>query len=66
MSLKSARVWVNGKPAKVRRSGGRMTATVDLRGLRKGRFVVLVRAVTTDGRKVREQRRYKTCARRRS
>ena len=66
MKLKSARVWVDGKPAPVGRKGGRLVATVDLRGLRKGRFAVLVRAVTTDGRKVREKRTYKTCAKRRT
>ena len=46
--------------------GGRLVATIDLRGLRKGRFAVLVRAVTTDGRKVRDKRSYKTCAKRRT
>ena len=65
MRLKSARVWVNGNKATVSRKRGRLVATIDLRGLRKGRFAVLVRAVTTDGRKVRDTRRYKTCARRR-
>ena len=63
--LRSARVWVDGRHVKVVRKGGRLVATVDLRGLRTGRFTVLVRAVGTDGRKVREQRRYRTCAKRR-
>jgi len=58
-------VWVDGKRVKVTRKRGRLTAMVDLRGMRKGRFVVLVRAVTADGRKVRDNRRYRTCAKRR-
>ena len=63
--LRSARVWVDGKPVKVTRKHGRLTALIDLRGLRKGRFGVVVRAVTADGRKLRDDRRYRTCAKRR-
>jgi Domain of unknown function DUF11 len=65
MKLKSARVWVDGKRVAVRKRGGRLVATIDLRGMRKGRFAVQVRAVTADGRKVRDKRRYRTCAKKR-
>jgi hypothetical protein len=34
----------------------------DLRGLPKGRFKVRVRAVTTDGRVVSDDRTYRSCA----
>jgi ABC-2 type transport system ATP-binding protein len=60
--LKSARVWVDGKRAKVRRGHGRLTAVVDLRGKPKKTVKVRVRAVARSGRIVRDTRRYRTCA----
>jgi hypothetical protein len=60
--LKSATVIVAGKRAKVRRSGRRLIAVVDLRGRAPGRFTVRVRATSTTGRTLRETRRYRTCA----
>jgi uncharacterized delta-60 repeat protein len=59
--LVSAVVKLNGKKVKSVK-GKRLSAPVDLRGLPKGRFTVKVEAVTADGRKVSETRRYRTCA----
>lgn len=66
-------VYVNGKRVKVRYVAGRLRATIDLRGLPRGRYevkaVIRVRKaieVTRNGRKVRtrrlvETRSYRTC-----
>ncbi len=61
-ALRRATVTVAGKPARVKRRRGRLTATVDLRGLPRGRFSVKIRGVTRSGRRVRSVRRYRTCA----
>ncbi len=45
----------------IRRRGKRMRATVNLRGLPKGRITVKIQAVTRNGRHLREVRRYHTC-----
>lgn len=60
VTLKEARVFVNAKRVRVVR-GKRLTAPVDLRGLPKGRFTVKVTVTATDGRKLTEKRRYRTC-----
>ena len=54
---------MNGTRTKVVR-GVRDTATVDLRGLPKGRFKVRITVTLADGRKVRSTRAYRTCAKR--
>ena len=59
--LKSATVSLNGKRVATR-SGKRVTAPVDLRGLPKGRFTVKISVTLTDGRKVSSTRKYRTCA----
>jgi hypothetical protein len=41
---------------------GRFTATVDLRGLPKGRFTVTIRITTAGGRRITGARKYRTCA----
>jgi uncharacterized repeat protein (TIGR01451 family) len=64
VTLVSATVLVNGKKVKVV-AGARLKAPVDLRGLPKGRFIVKITAVTADGRKVSDTRRYRTCVPRR-
>jgi uncharacterized repeat protein (TIGR01451 family) len=64
VALVSATVLVNGKKVKVV-AGARLKAPVDLRGLPKGRFIVKITAVTADGRKVSDTRRYRTCVPRR-
>jgi hypothetical protein len=60
--LRSARVTVGGRRAKVRRRRGRLTAVVDLRGRRNGIVTVHVRGVTKGGRRVTRTRRFSTCA----
>ena len=60
---KRVKVTVNGKRAKVVR-GVRDTATVDLRGLPKGRFKVRITVTLANGRKVGATRKYRTCAKR--
>lgn len=66
--LKSAAVAVNGKPTTVvartidRRR--RLTARVDLRGLRPGQYVVEITAKTTGGRTLQGRRLYMTCSKR--
>jgi PKD repeat protein len=62
--LLSARVLVNGKRVKTLR-GKRLKAPVNLTGLPKGRFKVKVIGRTRNGRTVSEQRRYRTCAKKR-
>ena len=62
-AYKQVEVSVNGKRAKVVR-GVRDTATIDLRGLPKGRFKVRITVTLADGRKVSSTRKYRTCAKR--
>jgi hypothetical protein len=64
--LRSARVTVGGRRAKVFRRGGRLRARVDLRGRRKSRVVVRVVGRRRSGATVRQTRRYRTCVPRRS
>lgn len=64
LRVRRATVTVAGKTRRARRRGGRWVATVDLRGLKPGRYVARVRAVTTSGKVVRSQRTYRTCTRR--
>lgn len=59
-ALKEVRVFVNGKRVRLVR-GKRLSAPVNLRGLPKGRFTVQVAVIATDGRKLTERRRYRTC-----
>jgi hypothetical protein len=54
-------VYVNGKRVAVVKKG-RFTATVDLRGLPKGRYVVKIAVLTTSGRLLTGARAYHTCA----
>jgi hypothetical protein len=58
---KQVLVWVNGKRVKSLR-GKRVTATVDLRGLPKGRFKVKIAATLKTGKVIRDTRKYRTCA----
>ena len=64
VNLTSAEVKVNGKRVKVVR-GKRLTAPIDLRTLPKGRFTVQIIATTSDGRKIKGTRKYRTCAKKR-
>ncbi len=65
-TLRSARVTVAGRRAGVRRRGGRLTARVDLRGVRPGRFTVRIAGRTRAGRAVAAARTYRTCVPRRA
>jgi hypothetical protein len=59
--LRRAKVFVNGKRVRVVRGKRRLRARVDLRGLPKGRFLVKIQAVTRAGKRLVEQRAYRTC-----
>jgi hypothetical protein len=65
VSIATAKVAVNGKNVRTRKIAGRFTATIDLRGLPKGRFTVSIRVVTVSGKTLRGSRRYRTCRSRR-
>jgi hypothetical protein len=60
--LRTARISVGGRTATAVRRAGRLTATVDLRGLPRGRFVVRIVATTQSRRTLTGTRRYRTCA----
>ena len=53
-------VRVNGKRVAVRR-GRRLTSTINLRGLPRGRFTVRITLTLADGREITGVRRYRTC-----
>jgi hypothetical protein len=55
----STRITVNGRRVSPRRNG----ATVNLRNLPRGRFTVVISLRLKDGGRVRDVRRYRTCAR---
>ncbi|HEX8105592.1 MAG TPA: CocE/NonD family hydrolase C-terminal non-catalytic domain-containing protein, partial [Solirubrobacteraceae bacterium] len=59
--IRSARVTVNGKRVKVVRGKRRLRAPVDLRGLPKGTYRVMVTLRTARGRTLRSVRTYHTC-----
>ena len=65
VTIATAKVSVNGKRVRTRKVKGRFTATVDLRGLPRGRFTVRIRVVTASGKTLRGSRRYRTCRSRR-
>ncbi len=60
VTLASATVFVNGHRVRVVK-GRRLSASVDLKGLPKGRFSVKIAVVTTTGVKLSSTRRYRTC-----
>ncbi|HEV2814431.1 MAG TPA: hypothetical protein VGW10_14340 [Solirubrobacteraceae bacterium] len=60
--LRRARVTVGSRRVAVRRRGGRLVATVDLRGRPAGVVRVRIRGVTKGGRRVTSTRRYRPCA----
>jgi hypothetical protein len=61
VDIRSATVTVAGKRIKARLRNGRWTATVDLRGLRKGRYAVRIVVRTVSGKTLTGKRRYGTC-----
>jgi hypothetical protein len=60
--LASGQVTVAGKRINARRRNGRMTAAVDLRGLKPGRYALGIVAKTVSGKTLTGTRRYRTCA----
>jgi len=58
--IEQAIVFVNRKRVRVVKRK-RVTAPVDLTGLPKGRFTVKITVITTTGRIITGQRRYRTC-----
>ena len=56
----SAKIFVNSKLVTTRK-GKRLTAPVVLKGLKKGRYKVVIKAKLSDGRTVTDIRRYYTC-----
>jgi hypothetical protein len=63
-ALSTASVYVNGRRVEVR-TGDRVTAPINLRGLPKGRYTVRITAKTVRGRTITGTRKYRTCARKR-
>jgi len=59
--IRSAAVRVNGRSVRVSR---RMTARIDLRGMRAGRASVRIRLRLRNGRTITQRRTYRTCAKR--
>jgi hypothetical protein len=57
----SAKVKVAGKPVKVTRRNGRLTASVNLKKLKQATFTVSVVAKDGKGRTYRDLRTYRTC-----
>jgi hypothetical protein len=57
-----ASITVNGKKAKVRKSGGRLKTTVDLKFLPKSTITVRIKATTKSGKKLSGKRVYHPCS----
>ena len=55
-----ATVTVNGKKQKAKK-GKRFTGKVNLVGLKKGRYVVVIKVKLSNGKTVTDTRRFKTC-----
>jgi hypothetical protein len=62
-ALETASVFVNNRRVETR-TGARITAPIDLRGLPRGRYTVKITARTILGQSISGTRRYRTCARR--
>jgi hypothetical protein len=63
-ALATASVFVNGRRVQTR-TGARITAPINLRGLPRGRYTVRITARTVLGRTITGTRRYRTCTPRR-
>ena len=61
--IRSAKVFVRGRRVAVmrRRSDHRLVVVVDLRGLPKGTYRVVIRARLRNGNRARWVRSYRTC-----
>ncbi|HEV2812079.1 MAG TPA: hypothetical protein VGW10_02405 [Solirubrobacteraceae bacterium] len=60
-ALKAAVITLNRKKLNVVKRNGRLTSTVDLRGLPRGRYALKIVATTVRGRSISGTRRYRTC-----
>ena len=60
--IRSARVLVNGKVAKVRRTKKGVVVKVDLRGRKQGVYTVRTAVVTKTGKLRLSTRRFATCS----
>ena len=60
--IATARLTLNSKSLKVSKKAGRFSATVDLRGLKKGTYTLAIRVTTASGKTLKGKRRYRTCA----
>lgn len=60
--IERIRVLVNGKRLAVRKRGGRYETRVDLKRFPKGRFTVVIRVSTDDGRVLKGKRGFKVCS----
>lgn len=58
---RGARVTLNGRVLRLRRTAGRLSVVVDLRGRRAGRVTLRVRGRSAGGRLVTQTRRYRLC-----
>jgi hypothetical protein len=61
VTIAAARIVIRGRTSKARNVAGRFQVVVDLRGLPKGRFKVLIVVRTRSGLTLRGARRYRTC-----
>jgi Tol biopolymer transport system component len=61
VTIASARITVRARTTKARKVAGRFQVVVDLRGLPKGRFKILIVVQTRSGLTLRGARRYRTC-----
>ena len=59
--VKSVRVRVAGKRARVFRRGGRWRARIDLRGLQRSRYAIRITVTLKNGDKLTGTRRHRTC-----
>ena len=64
-ALASAKITLNRRSLRVVRRNGRLTSTVDLRGLPRGRYALKIVAKTVRGKTIQGTRRYRTCGKRR-
>ena len=59
--VRGAKVTVGGKTVRPKRRGGALTATVDLRGRKRGVYTVKIKGRDAEGRAITIVRRYRTC-----
>jgi hypothetical protein len=65
VTIATAKLTLNSKALKVSTKAGRFSATVDLRGLKRGTYTLAIRVTTASGKTLKGKRRYHTCAKKR-